>query len=288
MLYLIFQMRRLLQIVRREHRWLRDFLRREKVDGVISDNRYGLWHPEIPCIIMTHQLRVRSGLGVVADNILRRLHYRFLDRFDACWVVDKAGEENLAGSLSHPKKLPAHTEYIGWLSQLAGTSVAAPPHRFKCLVLLSGPEPQRRLLADALWAQMQQSGYPIAFVEGIPGVKRKSVPAHIYHLAEATAPEVASLMKASELIICRSGYSTIMDVVCLQKRAFVVPTPGQTEQEYLARSLAERRIVGTPWPLHIAADDAIHAALDRPITLPKAEGAFTQFIPVLDEWLSRL
>ena len=271
MLHLIFQMRRLLQIVRREHRWLRELAQREELDGIISDNRYGLWHPQIPCVIMTHQLQVWSGLGALADRLLRRLHDRFLERFNACWVVDAAGAENLAGRLSHPAKLSANTRFIGWLSQLAGIKEAALSRRYKCLVLLSGPEPQRTMLADVLWQQMLQTKYSVAFVEGAPGLRRDDVPRHIQHLPEADAGQIAALMQASELIICRSGYSTIMDVVCLQKRTAVIPTPGQTEQEYLAQSLSRRGIVSL-WPRHLSADDAIEAALNSPFAMPGAEG----------------
>ena len=48
-------------------------------------------------------------------------------------------------------------------------------------------------------------------------------------------------MQEASLIISRSGYSTIMDLVQLQKRAILVPTPGQTEQEYLASYLMEKK-----------------------------------------------
>nr|MBP6558208.1 glycosyltransferase [Flavobacterium sp.] len=37
------------------------------------------------------------------------------------------------------------------------------------------------------------------------------------------------------MVLCRSGYTTVMDLAKLEKKAFFIPTPGQFEQEYLAK-----------------------------------------------------
>jgi predicted glycosyltransferase len=46
-------------------------------------------------------------------------------------------------------------------------------------------------------------------------------------------------LASASLVIARSGYSTVMDLVRMRRRAVLVPTPGQTEQEYLARHLSD-------------------------------------------------
>jgi UDP-N-acetylglucosamine:LPS N-acetylglucosamine transferase len=50
--------------------------------------------------------------------------------------------------------------------------------------------------------------------------------------------ELRQMIKAAKVIICRPGYSTLMDLAVLGRTAVLVPTPGQTEQEYLADYLS--------------------------------------------------
>ena len=47
----------------------------------------------------------------------------------------------------------------------------------------------------------------------------------------------------SEMVLCRSGYTTVMDLAKLDKKAFFIPTPGQYEQEYLAKKYKEEGLV---------------------------------------------
>jgi UDP:flavonoid glycosyltransferase YjiC (YdhE family) len=237
MFTLLWQLPRLLNTIRREHAWLRDIVARERIDGIISDNRYGLWHPQKPCVIMTHQLGVYTGLGSRADLSVREIHYRYLNRFREVWVPDMPGTENLAGELSHPDRLPAHVRYIGSLSQFSGRAKPASEGKH-LLILLSGPEPQRSILADILWAQAMRLDRPIVFVEGKEGAKRQVIPPHIRHISLGDEATLAPLFAEASLVVCRSGYSTVMDLAMFGKPAVLIPTPGQTEQEYLARTLA--------------------------------------------------
>ena len=58
-----------------------------------------------------------------------------------------------------------------------------------------------------------------------------------------TSFELEQAFNESERVLCRSGYTTIMDLVKLQKKAFFIPTPGQYEQEYLAKKYKEEGLV---------------------------------------------
>ncbi|MEO6706954.1 MAG: glycosyltransferase, partial [Ginsengibacter sp.] len=55
------------------------------------------------------------------------------------------------------------------------------------------------------------------------------------------AMELNVLMQQSRIIISRSGYTTVMDLATLRKKAILIPTPGQTEQEYLAKYLFQKQ-----------------------------------------------
>jgi len=52
--------------------------------------------------------------------------------------------------------------------------------------------------------------------------------------------ELEQVISKSEVVLCRSGYSTIMDLSVMNKKVFFIPTKGQFEQEYLAKYLNER------------------------------------------------
>jgi predicted glycosyltransferase len=263
-------------------------VKREKIDGVISDNRYGLWHLQKPSVILTHQLGLHTGMGSAADAAVRRMHYRYLNRFSEVWVPDMPGKQNLAGKLSHPGHLLDSVRYIGWLSQFDQPREAAGKGEH-ILILLSGPEPQRSILADKLWAQAKLQQQPIVFVEGKEGVNRGDIPSNISHIALADASTLQPLLEEASLVICRSGYSTLMDLAVFGKPAVLVPTPGQTEQEYLAHMLAAAGIFHTMEQSNASLHHAMELAESGHRTGITRPGPAEDLLrPVLEQWLAKL
>lgn len=255
---LLSQIPKILRAIRRERQWLREMHTRHAFDLVVSDNRYGLKIDGLKSVIMTHQLQIMTGFGPAADYIMRKLHYRMLQKFDECWVVDDAENGGLAGALSHPRLLPAHARYLGLLSQLPPPATQPTPNS-GILVLLSGPEPMRSLLESQILTQITAiGGYHFHIIAGNPkaaspsaGVPAAGVPAetptrrlpaHVTYATHADARELAAAFSAAELVICRSGYSTLMDLAVFEKKALLIPTPGQSEQEYLAGHLQAQGI----------------------------------------------
>lgn len=283
MLAIARQLPKLLRTIQREHTWLQQVIAEHAIDAVISDNRYGLYSNNIPTVIMTHQLQVLSGKGKTADNLLRKIHYNYLERFGEIWVVDDHNSPGLAGIMSHPVTLPRNAHYIGLLSQQKKTE---PKGAGYLLVLLSGPEPQRTLLSRMLWKQVQGYNGKVVFVEGsTTSAKPGDIPPHINHYLQLTRQELSPMLSGAELVICRSGYSTIMDLVKLNKKAILIPTPGQTEQEYLAETLqAQGRFISKPQNRF----DLQQALIDvRNIQLTNNNYAslFEQYKQILDNWL---
>ena len=290
MFTLIWQLPRLIRVIRKEHRWLEGIVIQEKIDGIISDNRYGLWLKKRPSIIITHQPGIVTGLGTWVDKLIRRIHYRYLNRFGQIWIPDIPGYENLAGKLSHPKILPARARYIGLLSQFNSEKQKAAGHDGPILILLSGPEPQRTILADKLWTEAHIIQRPIVFVEGKEGVVRKDIPPHIQHISLANAAQLQPLLEKAVLVICRSGYSTLMDLVVLGKKAVLIPTRRQTEQEYLAASLSERGIFNAASQSDIRLKEIIALAEGgSTVGLDSiSDNKSDLLMPVLQEWLRML
>jgi UDP-N-acetylglucosamine transferase subunit ALG13 len=243
-LQILLQVPKILSAMGRERRWLKDFTKRESFDVIISDNRYGFYAKGIRSVILTHQLQIISGMGQWVDQLLKKWHYGLLERFDACWVVDCQNSWNLAGKLSHPDSLPGNARFIGLLSQFGSNQAKVKAVGGQVLLLLSGPEPMRSLLEMKLLSQIVSlSQYQFVVVAGaVSGATPESMPAHVRYHPWLNATELGRMIQESELVICRSGYSTLMDISVLHKRALLVPTPGQTEQEYLAGLLQDRGI----------------------------------------------
>jgi predicted glycosyltransferase len=226
--------------IKRENRWLRRFADRERPDLIVSDNRYGLYLPGTTTIFITHQLSIRTPFGKVADGLLQRINYSAISRFSVCWVPDMDGADGLAGELSHPKRMPpVSTRYIGWLSRM-GIMPAPSTKDFDVLVLLSGPEPQRTILEKMIIEQASNYECKMVLVRGLPGGAKRSLaaPRRVVIYDHVAAGELERLMLRSDVVLSRPGYSTVMDLRRIGKNAIFVPTPGQTEQEYLGGYLA--------------------------------------------------
>lgn len=275
--------------ISREHLWVRQKADELQLHGIISDNRYGLYHPVLPSVIITHQLRVMSGFGSMPDRMIQRLHYRMLNRFGATWVPDNDGQPNLAGELSHPTRLPYNTSYIGLLSRFAGSAAAATSGQGPLLILLSGPEPQRTVLAKTLWQQAEQYDGPVVFVAGCEKAAMPAqVPPHITYYKRLPANELKTQLDAASMVICRSGYSTLMDLVAMGKRAIVIPTPGQTEQEYLGASLHQQGVFYCTPQQGFDLRRAMGAAATFPFNSLPLQPAFSLHQQVIGDWLQKL
>jgi|KBSMisStandDraft_5_1062788.scaffolds.fasta_scaffold03066_4 UDP:flavonoid glycosyltransferase YjiC (YdhE family) len=235
---LLLQSPGILGSIRSESRWLNELCRSWKPDIVVSDNRYGMHIPGSHCIFMTHQLAVRSGFGRWADRILMNWNYRFIKRFSSCWVPDEEGACAVAGSLSHPPAMPGiPVHYIGILSRFQRSVTENEPGHL--VFLISGPEPQRTVFEKQVFSQLMQSGRQAVVLRGMPDaqmpapVLRKGV--EVFNHLDANA--LAAVLQKAEIVVARSGYSTVMDLLRLRKKSILIPTPGQGEQELLAAGL---------------------------------------------------
>lgn len=222
----------ILRAAGQEKKIIRQLVATGQIHGIISDNRLGVRHKKVPSVYVTHQLEVLSG---ATTWLTTRLHRAVIKKHNACWVPDTAGSNNLSGRLGHPKKLPTQVSYLGILSRMKKTNLQK---KYDIAVLLSGPEPQRSLLEVHLKKELQTVNKKIVFVLG----KMDNQPTchqenHFVIYNYLTSQELEQLINQSELVISRSGYTTLMDLATLEKKAFFIPTPGQYEQEYLAKRL---------------------------------------------------
>ncbi|WP_109434354.1 glycosyltransferase [Aquimarina sp. AU119] len=221
-----------------EKKVIKKLMQEEDFCGIISDNRMGVRHKSIPSVFITHQLTVLSGK---TTSISTKLHNKYIKKFDVCWVPDMADDPNLSGELGHPKKNTIPVTYLGPLSRFEYQVV---PKKYDIMVLLSGPEPQRTLLEQKLFQEFEQSDKRIVFVRGlIEDIQQTYIKNNITIHNYLTGKDLEDTINSSNLIISRSGYTTVMDLAKLKKKAFFIPTPGQFEQEYLAERLTINKLV---------------------------------------------
>jgi spore coat polysaccharide biosynthesis predicted glycosyltransferase SpsG len=228
----------------REHYRLKKLIQKYAVDIVISDNRFGLWNRNVTTAYVTHMpliplpkpLRFLEGIGII-------LHRAVIKRYSFCFIPDLPGELNVSGRLSHGIRLPENVRYIGILSRFLFEEGFSPKDEkpLHNTVILSGPEPQRRILKENLISLLKDKKPMTIMLEGRPVKTVEEVRSgNIVFYNHLRSPEMKEVITGSEIIITRSGYSTIMELISLKCSALLIPTPGQTEQEYLAEYLSEK------------------------------------------------
>lgn len=277
------QIPKILGVIKYEHQWLQTIIEQHKVDVVISDNRYGLHSKKLPTVFITHQLTIQTPFGWLT-NLLQRINYSYINQFSNCWVPDIAGEKNIAGVLSHPKKMPAiPVKYLGVLARFE--KKIQTEYKYKFCFLLSGPEPQRTLFENLILKDVAQLNCHCILLRGLPDsnttvATNNNLVVH-NHLSGSELNEV---LLSSEYIICRSGYTSIMELLALEKKAILIATPGQTEQIFLANHLWQQNICYSVNQSHFDLLDVVKKAQQFNYQLPKLSNQnLEQLIPQLVE-----
>lgn len=236
---LLFKLPHIKKAIKQEKEIVAELVESGKIDGILSDNRFGVINSKVPSVFITHQLNVLTGSTSYFSS---RIHQKIMKKFDECWVPDVEDIVlNLSGKLGHLKYNRFPVKHIGVLSRMKKIDL---PKKYDILIILSGPEPHRTMLELKLLEEFKKSTKSILLVQGVIRVQqewKKAGNIDIVNFMKSDELEVA--INESDVIISRSGYTTIMDLTMLEKKAFFIPTPGQYEQEYLAKRLRDLGIV---------------------------------------------
>jgi UDP-N-acetylglucosamine transferase subunit ALG13 len=244
-LSLLFKIPVLLYHIIVEHHRLKRIIAEYSLDIIVSDNRFGLWNRKVTTVYVTHMplipfpeyLKFLEPIGVL-------LHREIIKKYSLCFIPDLPGDLNLSGRLSHGIKLPDNVRYIGILSKFTNTEQSLNESQVKLpynTVILSGPEPQREILKQKLVSLLKDKEPHTIMFEGYPGKSGEIASnGNITFYSHLPASRMKEIIEGSDSIITRSGYTTIMELVSLNCTALIIPTPGQTEQEYLAEYLSEK------------------------------------------------
>ena len=250
---MIIQLPKIKRAINDEHKWLEQIIDELGIDMVVSDNRYGLLSKRVKSVLITHQIFIKAATG---EWLIEKLLKSYLDNFDEVWIPDVEGEQNLSGDLSHKKALPSNYKFVGIQSRFSSLRVERSNliEEYDFMVIISGPEPQRTIFENLIIKQVKNTHLKGVLVRGLPEqnvianeVKQSF---HIEIASSVSLPrndeklkifnhldtsQFIDYIQKSKVVISRSGYSTIMDLATLGKKAILIPTPGQTEQEYLAK-----------------------------------------------------
>lgn len=226
----VYQSSDIRKFIVREQRKIINLVNELKPDQIISDNRYGCYHPNVPSILITHQIRPKLPLFLRFLNPLRNYYFKeLLKPFNEIWVPDYP-DRRLSGDLSIPYS-QQKVVFMGPLSRftpLSKPTIDIP----ETLILTSGPKGSRKFFAEDALKNRQGKTMVV-------GIKPLNADADITYVEHPIQEELAQWLQFCNLLIARPGYSTIMDREALEAKGKViwVPTPGQTEQEYLATLL---------------------------------------------------
>jgi uncharacterized protein (TIGR00661 family) len=240
MVNVFFQLPKFLRAIKKEHEQLDECISQNQIDLVISDNRYGCWTKKTPCVFITHQLNIIMPFWLKwTQSLVNIQNHRFIKRFTRCWIPDIEGMHNLTGMLSYTNSLSVKS--IGILSRFKKDSETTSA-KHEIAVILSGLEPQRSVLEEIIKPQLANKNTALLVKGVVEDEQEWTAEENLDIVNFLTSDELQYLIKSSDIIIARSGYSTIMDLAALGRNAILVPTPGQTEQEYLANRLMKEGI----------------------------------------------
>ncbi|MBN2669574.1 MAG: hypothetical protein JXR60_10130 [Bacteroidales bacterium] len=216
--------------IKQEHLWLEQFVKQHPVDLIISDNRYGFWHANIKSIFVSHQFNLPVPWYLFWSKFIAQYWLRKqIEQFTKIWILDDANHQ-LAGRLSHLKLYTKPHQFIGLQSRF---NIQKQAIQYDYLLLASGLAPHKQHLIDTFYSIVKTKKHlRIAIVGGKPQNFDETSQIKCFNILNTA--DLNYLLSLSETIVARSGYSTIMDLIRLDKKAILIPTPGQPEQEYLA------------------------------------------------------
>jgi len=258
-LKMLLQIPKILLGIRKEHKQVQKMIKQYNIDLIISDNRYGVYSKEVPSIFITHQIFIQLPIQIkFLEGIVYKLQQLNTSRFSKLLIPDFKEEINLTGKLSHKQKLSAKYNFIGILSQFQYKKEETEKHTNDILVILSGPEPQRSILQKKILEQLNKTKKKVIIVLGKPGNEISTINSNIEIISHLPRKKMQEVILSSKVIISRAGYTTIMDLIKLQKTAILIPTPSQTEQEYLANYLNNKNLFVFKEQSNFSIDEAVN------------------------------
>jgi hypothetical protein len=232
---LIYQSPGILKAVINEHKDVKKIVAFTGCTAIISDNRWGVYHKSTLNIYITHQMNLTHRYVWLA-KAGTYIHCKLMRRFDKIWIPDYKGEKALAPTLSF-----TDSDKATYLGPLTTVKWQKSEKNNDMAVILSGPEPRRAILENDLLNILSDfTSLKIVFVRGSDkDSSNATVPEHIQMIHTASRDQIEHILNTTRILVARSGYTTVMDTWHSDIHRIWIPTEGQSEQEYLAKRLAQ-------------------------------------------------
>jgi len=224
----------------------------ENIDLIISDSRYGVYSRGVPTYFIVHQLHFKLwGIFKFIEFLGEWFNIFMFRRYEKVIIPDVKSDKNLTGDLTHSGKIITHPKlhYLGVFCSVSEINIKQDIDYF---FSISGPEIQRTLFEEIILDQISHIPGKKVLVLGKPddeqvyeNIENTEIYSHV------NREKQNELLNRAKFVVCRSGYTTVMELIALKKSALMIPTPGQTEQEYLARHYQSTGI------FHIAMQDGL-------------------------------
>ena len=240
---MLLQLPQILRAIGREHSMTEKIIHQEKIDFIISDNRYGCYSKKIISVFVCHQLNLQLPKGFAfLSSMTNSIHRNWIKQFNQVWVPDEEIGFRFSGWLSQSNN--RKVKRVGILSRFSGKPLTS-PDPVEIVAVVSGPEPQRTIFENLLRDQLLRSNKKSLLVKGKPGHQGRIINNNLTEIEHLNSRELESVLSSADFVVTRSGYSSIMDLAVLGKKVLLVPTPSQTEQEYLADYLTSNNLAMT-------------------------------------------
>ncbi len=215
-----------------------------KIDLIIADNRFGFFSKRTKSVFITHQIKIKARNKIMQD-IIFIINKINIEQFNECWIADNPKKFNLSGELSDCSKIKIPCKKIGILSRFPTKKTSNHTDKYEIIAIISGPEPQRTILQNKITEILLKTNKKSLIISGLLASKKIKKLKNITIVNHLNTSDFQQVILNSEIIISRAGYSSIMDLVTLKKTAILIPTPEQTEQEYLANYLHKNKLFYT-------------------------------------------
>jgi UDP-N-acetylglucosamine transferase subunit ALG13 len=257
---------------RSEHRLTEKLVKQRGFDCVVSDSRFGVWSSAVPSYCIFHSIhQVVPFFSGLTESVAEWGQRRLLRGFTKILIPDVEADGGLSGWLGHDPDFDWGAGRLVYIGPLSSVSRMEVEQDIDVFFSVSGIEPQRGLLEKLVLESLPKLSGRIVVTLGQPGNGdrcREIAGATVYGYLDRERQ--AEMLNRARLVMTRSGYTTLMELAGLGRKALFVATPGQSEQEYLARFHRER---GHVWSVE-------QKRLDIPADLERARAA--RGIPRLD------
>lgn len=229
-------MPRVFALFRAEHRLTEKLVKQRGYDLIVSDSRFGVWSRVAPSYCILHSLRqLIPGRPRWLEKQVENSQRRLLRGFARVLIPDTLADGGISGELGHDPAIDWGAGRLAYIGPLSGVRRTCATEDIDFFFSVSGVEPHQSALGARVLDALPRLPGRVVVTLGRPshsGEKRRVGNAEVYGYLDRRAQ--AEMLNRARVVVTRSGYTTLMELAELGKRALFIPTPGQSEQEYLA------------------------------------------------------